>query len=875
MAITPYSTPTQYQYKPLNLMAFAEPLMKMQEKYDLTKAAIEDSDVSMSALQYGKDRQKAEELKNVYRQKRDELVANLLETSNYTQAASKLKQLNKLWTEDPERIAIESNYKTFLERDKEELARVGVGEGKITKQQYLQWRADEIRKFDEAGGTNFRNDKDTPGGTTYNTVTGTIGRTADMSKEMQELMFKAADAIQAKKYTGAMQALGIDPVVGDAKFKISDYENLSRAEIEAKVEQYIKQQDRFKPWLIEKADYDFKDVVYAKDGGAKYNQVATNLLQQNYAANEQYIQKAEKDKKAKSKDFNEEDYKKALLNRDFLLEQMDNPNQDVIRDLFVQNEMNRQYDASALGKIFEVNNSKTSYTFRDLPQSGTGTGTGSDFSLDGLGRAAATTKELVSSDLRGIKGTATNNMLKSLKANNEIAGGNARYIVAGDPGSAFRTQMENAPAKQFARQQQMLAIFQESKSPQEFYNKLKTSGFNSGNTLERATAVYKSLANEETSRTYASRLNKMEGDYNNYLDADSQLANANNAAFAQNSSLPEFKRTVEGLDASKDKRPVSAAAVVRLAKQRNTTVEKLIESGVVSHSAAQGNQAGVVTPESFSMSPKNIAKAYGYKSVQDAVQKGFDFTKAGASYIQNTIDQSRDKSFRTNYQGNEMGFRLVGDPKVDKSLSNELLTVADLNGFMPVEAKSWNSIPGFDSEGRLMPGTKLLEGKTPKLLTQGNQVFLEIPYTYKNEDGKEMQRSIKVRPKPEQRVYFSEILRKVAVDNYQIKDTNPAAAQNFDTFAVALFNNQTQSKITRQSADAAEVSKTNKYVVLERVPMGKGATIQIRKVYQGEDADPIYTAYIVDANGGLRDSGIKSYDIDAVKSGLTEQLYLK
>ena len=41
MAITPYSTPTQYQYKPLNLMAFAEPLMKMQEKYDLTKAAIE------------------------------------------------------------------------------------------------------------------------------------------------------------------------------------------------------------------------------------------------------------------------------------------------------------------------------------------------------------------------------------------------------------------------------------------------------------------------------------------------------------------------------------------------------------------------------------------------------------------------------------------------------------------------------------------------------------------------------------------------------------------------------------------------------------------------------------------------------------------
>ena len=109
MAITPYSTPTQFQYKPLNLMAFAEPLMKMQEKYDLTKASIEEADVKATSLEFPYEKEKAKALEQLYRTKRDELVTNLMESKNYTQAASKLKQLNRLWLEDPERIALETN----------------------------------------------------------------------------------------------------------------------------------------------------------------------------------------------------------------------------------------------------------------------------------------------------------------------------------------------------------------------------------------------------------------------------------------------------------------------------------------------------------------------------------------------------------------------------------------------------------------------------------------------------------------------------------------------------------------------------------------------------------------------------------------------
>jgi hypothetical protein len=867
MAITPYSTPLQYQYKPLNLMAFAEPLMKMQEKYDLTKAALDEADVKATSLQFGQDPERAKALEQIYRTKRDELVNTLLETSNYTQVGSKLKQLNKLWTEDPERLALESNYKTFLERDKEEVARVAKGD--LPKEKYLQWKAEEIRKFKELGGTNFRNDKTTPGGTTYNVVTGTVGRITDMQKDFDDTKYKVASAMKAREWDGALKTLGIEPTSQKAQFVKKSFEQLKPEEIDAAVENYMMSLDRFQPWLQESAAYNFKDYLYANDKGVSFNNLATSLLDKNLAANERLIQKAEKDKKTDT-----EEYQRLLKTRDVLLDQKSNPNPKIIEKLYERDYLANQYDARELGEIFKVNNVSTDYSFQAVPTSGSGSGSG-DFSLEGLGRAAATTKELVSTDLHGIKGAATNNMLKDIKANNNVAGGKARSIVMGDKGSAFRSQMEAHPAKAFARQQQMLAIFQESKSAKDFYNKLKQSGFNSGNNLENATAVFNSLSSGNTAQSFGSRLQNMEKDYNDYTSADDQLRNANNAAFATKSSLPEFKKTVLALDESKDKQFVSAGTVAKLAAKWGKTVQQLIKAGVVSHVPAQGNQGGTITPESWGMSAGNIAQAFGYGTVKEAVQDGFNFSQAGANYVQGVIDKSRDESFRKNYQGNEMGFRLVGDEKVDKSLSNELLTVADLNGFMPVGGKSWNNVPGFSEDGKLMPGTSLLEGKTPKLITQGNQIFLEIPYKYKDEDGKSLDGSIKVRPKPEQRVYFSEILRKVALDNYQIKDNNDAAAQNFDTFAVALFNNETQSKLTRQAADAAEVSSSNRYVVLERVKVADGVTVQIRKEFQGEDARPVYTAYVVDAAGGVRNSGIKSYDVDAVKSGLTEQLYLK
>ena len=869
MAINPYSTPTQYQYKPLNLMAFADPLIKMQEKYDLTKSALEDADVTATSLQWV-DPERARALEQIYRTKRDELIQNLLETKNYTQAASKLKQLNKAWVEDPERLALESNYKTWQERDKEEAARAAKGE--ITPERYRQWRDEEIRKFQAGQGTNYQRNAENPYGT-YNPITGKVGRIQDMDKEFDDTKHDIAADIKAHKWSSALRAMGIEPTSQDVQFMQSEYEKLSDVEIEQKVEQYMMSLDRFKPWLKEVANYNFNDILY-KNQGANYLPTAEALISKNYNANEAFIKNQEAAKQKGDKSYNEEKYKEALQNRETLKELYNNPDESTVRAMFVQDHMNKQYDAKALGDIFEVNNVKTNYTFRDLP-TGTGNGTGSEFSLDGLGRAAATTKELVSADLHGIKGTTTNSLLPTIKLNNNMANGSMRTLVMGANGSDFRNQMLNNPAQAVGRQQQILAIFQSSKNASDFRSKLWNAGFTSGNTKEASQAVFNALSNPSTAQTFANNLQKMEKDYNAYVDADNQLTAVNNAAFAENSSLPQFKQAVKQLESSTTKYKVDFGTIDKLAKQWGTTSQKLIESGVVEFTPARSGKE-VYKEAEYRISATNIAKAFGFKSVTDAVKNNFNFGKAGleGNGLQYDINSARDLAFKQNYQGNEMGFRLVGDPKVDKSLKEELLTVSDLTSFMPTQAKSWANIPGFDEEGRLKPGTKLIGEKTPKLVTRGNQVLLEIPYTYKDEDGKEMSRSVEVAAKPEQRAYFSQILRKVAIDNYQVKDKNAAAAQNYETFTVALFNNESGSKVTTQSANAAEVSNSRKSLTLETIPVGQGASVQIRKEYQGKDANPIYTAYIVSATGS-QSLGIKAYDVNAVKVKLGEQMYLK
>jgi len=111
--------------------------------------------------------------------------------------------------------------------------------------------------------------------------------------------------------------------------------------------------------------------------------------------------------------------------------------------------------------------------------------------------------------------------------------------------------------------------------------------------------------------------------------------------------------------------------------------------------------------------------------------------------------------------------------------------------------------------------------------------------------------------------------------NYQLKDSDRLANQTFQTTAVGLFNIMTNSSVTRQSAEAAEVTSSNRRAVLETIQSGEAAVnIQLVKEYVNENVDPIYKAYIISPAGKL-DTGLKSSDINGLKVQIAEQRYLK
>lgn len=870
MAFTPSSSPLQYQYKPLNLMAFAEPLAKMQEKYDLTKSAIEESDVKATALQWAQDPIKAKALEEIYRNKRDELAQNLAETKNYTQAASKIKKLQRLWNEDPERLALESNAKLWEERNKEELARIGKD---LTKGQYLEWVADEKRKFEseEVGGTNFRRDDINPNGT-YNPVTGKVGREADRQKELDELKYKVAGDLKAKKWSSAMQSLGIDPLVGDAQFKQSELEKLSPEEIDRKVEQYVRGLDRFKPWLNEVADYNLKNYKYANDEGASYKALSEELLTKNYNANEAYIKSLEKAKKSKSKDYNEEDYKNAIRNKEFLREQMDNPDDAVIKDLFTREHLNKQYDAAALGDIFAVNNSSTSYTFRDIPKEGGGGGDGSITAADLAAGSFTPNKYLpIVGSLKQQQITAGKGLYGQLVPIHAIAGGVYGNILLGAPGSKNRASMAKNPGAQQERAQRILLLANNSANANEFYNKLIAHGFTSGTTKQNANTLFGALQNKETKAYVATQLQNSQQNYNNYVGAKEQIQSLNQTVLKDK----EYSGNIYQL--GRDKYSTSLENVAKLAKSWGKTIDQMIETGVVEERQFEGENGSYTE---YYLSGNNLAKLNGYDSLNEAVQKGASIGAFNAELGKEYQIATNKASSRLN-SGQVMSHTYIGDKKLDDAMTSMFTSVGSLEDFTPVETKDWDNTLGFDAEGNLAPGTSFdfANGQSVKLVKHGNNLYYQVPISVASENGA-IKRNILVKPKAGTE-RTNEKFYQYILQNSQKNTDDPTSGQTYDMAASGLYDLKNKSNLNDISAESFTVDYGDPPLVLETVPGSvPGVNIQIVKVASANGKPDQYKVQMVNAAGtkqfAYANDGSKEFsssNVNAAKIRVSELLY--
>lgn len=846
MAFTPVDTPLQYQYKPLNLMAFAEPLMKMQEKYDLTKSTIEDSDVKATALQWAEDPEKAKALEQVYRAKRDELVQNLIETKNYTEAANKIKKLQKLWLEDPERIALETNYKTWEERDKEEATRVSKGE--ITKDQYLQWRADEIRKFKELSGTSWKKNSEFPTGT-YNPITGKVGRIADMQKDFDDTQYKAASAMKARDWDSGLSALGIDPLSQQAKYVKQSFEQLKPEEIDEAVTKYMMSLDRFKPWLNEVAEYNFKDYKYANDNGEAYDNLSKQLLENSYNSNEQYINYLEKNKKTKT-----DEYKQAIENRGYLLTQIENPDEKVIKDLFKQDFLNKKYDASELGQIFKVNNVKSEYSFHAIPK-GDGLGD-NDITADDLATGSFIPNKYLPNlgNLNKQRIDAGKTLYSQLPAINNIAAGNYRTIVLGAADSKDRTRLAANPGAQRERQQRIFTLALNSSNSDDFYKKLISNGFTSGVTKQVANAVFSALQNKETRGFISNQLLNSEDAYNKYNDAKQQQIAIDKSILQS----PEFKYSITELGDKQYR--TDYAGIQILAKRMNTTVDKLIKSRIVEKEVVTGEgyndynfgpddkSSNSQFAKAYFVSGNNLAIIKGYKNLKDAVNQGVNISNISSS-LGNDFNKVRTDAIKKISTGQIMSFNYVGDKKVNTALSSLFTSIGNLNSFVPVESRSWDNVPGFDEDGNLLPGTSFDfdNGQSIKLIKHANQLYYEVPLNIKTDNGT-LKNTVLVKPKPGTEAKHEQILGYI-VQQSRKNIENPTSKQTYDMAQSSLYDLQHKSNLTDISAESFSVDRGAAPVVLETVKSTQpGVNFQIVKVDM-ENRPDVYKIRMVNGAG--------------------------
>ena len=643
MAFTPSSTALQYQYKPLNLMAFAEPLAKMQEKYDLTKAIIEDSDVKATSLQWAQDPIKAKALEQIYRNKRDEIAQNLAESKNYTQAGTQIKKLQRLWNEDPERLALESNYKLWEERNKAELERVD--KKIISKDDYLEWANREKAKFEEAEGTNFRRDGLNPNGT-YNPVTGKIGREANLQEDLDKIKLDLAKAAPGEKRAGMLQSMGLESLTGDAQFVQSVIDEKDPAKVAANVERYLKTLDRFKPWLAETADYKFD--VMAKDPTKlqqKVGEIADNTLR----SIDVQIAQLEKSKKT-----NTPEYKELVENRQLLTDAKINGfDERLARNLYEHDFYNKKYSSDEIAAVFGYKNVDRNYTFRDMPAEDAGSGAGlfgkkaDEGSFDPNGALP------VLSNLTQQRVQSGQALYGSIKLFNNIAGGVARTFVLGAPGSANRKQLEASPGEQRERQMRLFNIAISAKDPKDFYTKAKAAGFNSGVTMENSATLFNALKAPNAQQYVDKIFTGSQDTFNKFTDAKNQLE----AIDANINASPEFKKSVEVV--ANQKIDVTSSDVEKLAKRWNTTVDKLVKSGVVevrSGGPTKYEQGVAVAGTDYVMSANNLAKAHGFDNLQDGLQKKMNIAGINKE-LDGIIATEKQKAINKNY--NDISF--VGD----------------------------------------------------------------------------------------------------------------------------------------------------------------------------------------------------------------------
>lgn len=870
MAFTPYSTPIQYEYKPLNLAAFAVPLGKMQEQLDLTKAAVSSTDFDLAHLPYGSDPERAKELIETARAKRDELAKNLMETKNYRQAAIKLAELNKTWKSDPEKLALESNYKLWQERDKAERERIDNGkDDQLSREDYLQWRAEEIRKYEAATeegktGAAFKASWEKPEGD-YRTITGQTGRLSNLADELQELSFKVAQAVEGDERESVLSMIGIDPTTMDAHFRKTIIEERDANKVASAVRNYLMTapNSKYKDWAEESARYTHKDMLYSGNYGQYANQIVGNALTDNAQSIKQREEYLRKNKGKK-----EEDPVYAnLLERKNVLSNMQATGEydpKIVEKLYTAQHVSDVFDFDALGKVFEYKKIGTEDVFRDIPQDTSG-GTGGDKTV--FGEEAFFNPETYEKFNVGTLQTqlynAQKGILPTLQKLNGYGKGNVRVAIFAGLSDTEKEKLNKDFGAQMARNRNLFTSYENSKNVQDFITKAKAKGINLS--LANASTLWKLWGEDGgTGRNqFATLLQQGKVQEEKYESAQSNLATLRENI----RESEEWKQNMTDLDklTPRAETTVAAGGEVRSDYKWTPASKKLFNTD--SYTKEQLKSVGVnpaMADKEGILTFGQVARLKGYKNVADAVAKGYKFAgayvDAESGITISKYNQNLENKIAPNLNTQDMAFNLLNTPKITKELSQMVTTTGELMQHNPAYKSSWAEVPGF-ANGKPQEGTKVVTDgiHKPVIQVQGNKLLLKYYYEYLDEDGNKQISGITVEPK------LGTIGKKENwIDNLliQTQGEDKASKSTRSMLLTTKFDLVYGNNINHSTYKALPV-KEGQSKQLESVSLtGTDQSLVFMKEYPSGAVEPIIKIYLKNAAGAKR-----ALDVNGVPGG--------
>jgi hypothetical protein len=859
MPISPYSTPIQYEYKPLNLSAFAAPLSEMQQKFDIVTDAVESADFAISNLSYGKDPERAKELIKLVKSKRDELSKSLSETKNYKQAATKLKELNTLWAKDPELNALQANAKLWAERDKEERERIDKPGG-ITRDQYLQWKDEEIHKYKKAGGAGFQADASNPEGT-YNVITGSTGRLADLDKEFRDLQIKIAEMNPAKSISYFTQN-GVSMSPEEKVSFQTTIDSKDANEIARETEKYLRKIPKFREWGQEVARYNYNQ---ATGYGENLEQTAKPLVNNSIANIDAQIAYNLKNTKG-FKD--SKDYKDLLDTKEDLTEMATTGKYDpgMVQALYTQEHLNNLYNSQDIGEILAYKNTKTTGSVRKNYEWEAQQAAKAAVEAAGGVSVIPTTENLFSIDAQTkIKRDAGKDLRTSNRQINDLVDGNIRAAILGDEGSDLRKRLLNNPDQVRARQEQLLTAItttiQQGGDWKTLQALANAKGIKMGEGRSRAIIQSMSKNNNLGISNYSKYLDESKESYEKYNTANSLIQEVQKGV----ETTQQFKDFIDDYGNTPINTPGFGLTVPRGqgASNMSSTLEKSIKGyntlfNKNSYSEATLKKLGI-SKNDKALTLNEFARIKGYKNVNDAVNKGYNFENIEfvGGNVAGMVNYNKNKIYKEGLDKNVMGYKMIGTPEVNKTLTAFFSSPEDILAYAPAYSKDWKDQPGFDEKGEVAKGTYINTKVPPRLISHGNKLLYEVSIFY-TKDNKKTQGVAIVDAKASMGTQNLSLLDNLDANSQGNSAVNKQANQMIKAakFDVKFAGNP----LSPQLISSVDPVVGNKGTQLYTVPVDNYNRLEIVKLVPEKGAKPIIMVAQIDANTGARKGYLNNPD---------------